>query len=316
MLDLFRDDLRSAFLTKSSTLENSKTPINIILSPEYYWVKKVDLPFSSIYRAKKYAPSIFEDNLPLNEEYDYMVKRAKDEKSYIFLAYNKDKILDSLKKQVTDIKMIKAIYWTQFELSSIKNIIKVDECNSLINVDEVILFLPRSCEEEGENISTLVQNLTLSNNYTRFFSLSDEKFDSKIAFKIFGVLLFLIGVFLMDYGIYKYKIMKLERERILLQEDYNLPATLIQRRSIYSSLYKKYTKQRNIRDFIDILQDVPLSSRSFLKSVLLKSQSLELEFFISSVHELKNLKNFLKRRGHIVKSSFKNGTYWVIVTHD
>ncbi len=316
MFSPFKEDIESVFLTKISMINNSKTPINIILSPQYYWVKKVELPFFSISKAKRYAQSIFEENLPKGEEYEYIAKRAKNDKSYILLAYSKKNILDSLKKQITNISMINNIYWAQFEFSNLEYTIKINECNSLINIDEVILFLPRSCDHGSENISTLVKKLTLSNNYIRFSSLSDKRFNSKIAFKLFGILLFLIGVFLMDYGIYKYRIMELEKEKILLQEDYNLPSTAIQKKSIYSSLYKKYIKQKNIRDFIDILQDVPLSNSSFLKSVILKSQFLELEFFIASNKEQRNLRTFLKKRGNIVKSSFKNSDYKIKIMHD
>jgi len=57
---------------------------DIILSPEFYWVKKVSLNVKFTNEVKKMAPSIFEGILP-NGEFEYRVFRVSDN-SYVLVA--------------------------------------------------------------------------------------------------------------------------------------------------------------------------------------------------------------------------------------
>ena len=45
--------------------ENINESVNVILSPEFYWIKKVDIEDISLKEAKKLAPSVLK--LPVEE---------------------------------------------------------------------------------------------------------------------------------------------------------------------------------------------------------------------------------------------------------
>ena len=114
------------FFTKNSKKYYSGE-YTLILSPQFYWVKRVKLPVNSEYKAKKLIPSIFEDSLPPNEEYEYDVKYEKDRGTFIAIAYSPNYIYKYIKEKILSDAKVKGIYLAQYELSSLETCIGIDE---------------------------------------------------------------------------------------------------------------------------------------------------------------------------------------------
>ncbi len=51
--------------------------VNVMLTPQYYTLKREELPVKYLYQAKKIAPSLFDGLLEEVGEYDYMVYKEK-----------------------------------------------------------------------------------------------------------------------------------------------------------------------------------------------------------------------------------------------
>ena len=119
-------------------IDNQKS-FNIILSPEFYWVKRKDLPVKSLFGAKKYATSLFEGFLPEEDEYTYLVSREDGE--FIFIAFSEKYITNFLKAKDIKIEQIDKIYFAQFEKNFFAKPIYLDEQNALIEINKTATIL-------------------------------------------------------------------------------------------------------------------------------------------------------------------------------
>ena len=77
--------------------------VNIMLTPQFYTLKKEALPVRYTYQAKRIAPSLFDGLLEEGKHYEYMVWREGEE--WIFLAYDLEMIAAFLETKVLHWKM-------------------------------------------------------------------------------------------------------------------------------------------------------------------------------------------------------------------
>jgi len=68
--------------------------VNVMVTPQFYTLKKEALPVKYAYQAKKIAPSLFDGLLEEDGNYEYMV--SKEEEDWVFIAYDIKKITDFL----------------------------------------------------------------------------------------------------------------------------------------------------------------------------------------------------------------------------
>jgi hypothetical protein len=146
------------FITKDSKQVDLSKPTNVVLSPEYYWVKRATIPVKHRYKAKLYAASIMEDFIPNGENYEYEVFKTDKAQEFIIIAYDKKEILQLLKEKFYDTKNINSIYWAQTLFNDIKECIKIDKKHTLINIDGVALFAPRDCPNKKLNLKKLFES--------------------------------------------------------------------------------------------------------------------------------------------------------------
>jgi hypothetical protein len=64
--------------------------VNVMLTPQFYTLKKEALPLKYSYQAQRIAPSLFDGLLEEGKHYDYMVWR--EEEKWVFLAYDLEMI--------------------------------------------------------------------------------------------------------------------------------------------------------------------------------------------------------------------------------
>ena len=62
-----------------------KEQVNVILSPQYYWIKKIDIPVKNRFTAKKIAKNIFDF-----DEKEYFLDAVKIKDTYFAIAINKN----------------------------------------------------------------------------------------------------------------------------------------------------------------------------------------------------------------------------------
>ncbi len=312
---LFDSSIKTVFLTKKDSIKNLTSNINIILSPEYYWVKRVTLPISSLYRAKKLAPSIFREYLPKNDNYEYIVVKTDISREFIIIAYTKEGILKSLKKQVDDFKFIKAIYWTQIEFFDLSGCVGIDKNSSLSNVDDMILYLPTNCTN-NKNLDELIKKTKLSKEHIKLNTLTSKSIPRKEVYGLFIALFLLIAAFALDSILHQYKAYKNEQKIENIQKKYSMPKTSFEIQNIQSKLKKIETKQKSLRKLLKVIDEIPQNSKTTLKSILWDKESLIIKIAVPDSSTKQSIKKFLTQNANIQKESFDNLIYTVRLTDE
>ncbi len=279
---------------------------SLILSPQFYWVKRVKLPVKSEFRAKKLAPSIFEGSLPEGEEYFYDVKYEKDRDTFIVIAYSKNYIFDEIRKKISPTAKIKGIYFAQHELHELKTCIAIDEDISLGNVDGLLIQVPSACVQSEENVRNYLPKIKLSNKKIKIDSLVDNEADKQQSLIYVAILSLLVISQFLTYFAYSGDLSKYDTKKESLIRQYNLPRTSFQLQSIKRSLLKKYKEQKGIRDTLTKLDKIALNDDKFIDititkhtaKILLKSnpqnfedikKSFQKYFTISNTNTLDNI---------------------------
>ncbi|MBV5278178.1 MAG: hypothetical protein J0647_03945, partial [Campylobacteraceae bacterium] len=127
------------FITKNfkNTLEE-KT--DVILSPEFYWTKRLTLNINFSYEIKKMAPSIFDGFLP-SGKFDYKVfKLAPHE--FIIIAYDLETIKNELSSLGIDLLLVDKIYALQSEFLNDEISLKVDHEFGVASHNDIIVYTP------------------------------------------------------------------------------------------------------------------------------------------------------------------------------
>ncbi len=246
---------------------------SLILSPQFYWVKRVKLPVKSEFRAKKLAPSIFEGSLPENEEFFYDVKYEKDRDTFIVIAYSKKYIFDEIRKKIAPTAKIKGIYFAQHELGDLKTCIAIDEDISLGNVDGLLIQVPSKCIQSEENVRNYLPKVKLSNKKIKIDSLVDNEADKQLTILYLSIATILVISQLLSYFAYSRDLNKYDSKKESLIRQYNLPRTSFQLQSIKRTLLKRYKEQKSIRDVMTNLDKIALNDAKFIDILINKDSA-------------------------------------------
>ncbi len=225
---------------KSLNLQKS---FNIILSPEFYWVKKKKLPVKFAFQAKKYAKALFEGFLP-NDEYNYIVSKENEE--FIFIAFSEKQIVNFMKTINIKAEQIGKIYFAQFENKFFKTPIYLDEENALIEIDKIATILKVGFISDKITLYPANENYKPTGLSTR---ISSKSFFTQMQIYILsGLILFFALLNFVEawgYGI-QTEIKEIEFEEFVKKT--GLPNSTYQLKNIYQKYDTLDKTERNKRD--------------------------------------------------------------------
>lgn len=127
--------------------------VNVMLTPQFYTLKKETLPVQYAYQAKKIAPSLFEGLLEEGKTYEYMV--WKEEEIWFFLAYDLEKIASFLERKGFALEHVDKLFFAQQSAALFTAPLFLGTEEALVSLDGVIVLVPRSALDE-ENASPLL----------------------------------------------------------------------------------------------------------------------------------------------------------------
>ena len=230
---------------------------SLILSPQFYWVKRVELPVKSEYKAKKLAPSVFEGSLPEGETYEYDVKYEKDRGTFIVIAYSKEYIYKSIREKISSKAKIRGIYFAQYELKDLQTCIAIDEEISLGNVDGLLIQVPSACVHSDDNVRKYLPKVKLSTKRIKIDQLEDNSDVKDYIYYIAFLGIFLVSQIVV-YTAYKSELSSFDSMKKEILTRYNLPKTSFQLNSIKKSLEKEYKKQKTMKNILLKLDRISL----------------------------------------------------------
>ncbi len=278
---------------------------DIVLSPQFYWTKKVNLNTNFSFEVKKMAPSIFDGILPKGD-FDYRVFKTNP-KEFIILAYDIEHILQELKLLGIDISLVDKIYTIQSELLD-KNIsLKSDETHGIVSVDGIVVHLPlRFLEETPKNSIEEILQDRLSSSYIYSKNLKEMGIDKKESNLILSLLILLALVLFVH-------ILKIEKNRNLIAKQkekmikrYNLPKTSFEIKSMQAEFTKIDKEQNRLREALSYIGNFTLLNKEFFNSLEYEKSHLKLSVRLNSKNRQRVFKDFVSKKFKIIKVD-KNG---------
>lgn len=280
--------------------------IDLILSCEYYWIRKFNIPTKSIKEAKKALPALFEDVLPLGN-YEYSCVKVEDN-TFLAFAYENDKILHMLKEANFNLSKIKSIRFAQTEFDSYKeNSLKSDDDSIYVYKNDILIKLPFDFMQKDEkNISTLLDTIKLSSNKIDF-KFYTTILDKKLIISLAVICLLLSFINLAKYIDLSTSLGKYENKKDELKVKYNLPQTTFQMKSILSENQKDLDSQIKLKNAIsDIFRLKKVSQGIKIVSVKYRKNRIELLFEGGNLATIKD--NLNKNYKVISSNRIKNQT--------
>ncbi len=267
---------------------------DLILSPQFYIVKREKVPVKYAFAAKKLAPSILEDMLPSELGHEFIVQ--KDGDSWLFYAYMPREIEHFLENEcrVPAYKINKIYFADQLKPILQKIPIGIDKETALTLIDDYATIVPRSILK-AKNYAKFTQRLRPKKG---FKFKSSNKAGNKNSTQIdksaiaVSVLLALLGGAFLAEGISYKKAAKYETENITVISDNPQLESKLTRDSIKNKYQKIERKQRAIREALAQFDKIS-NKKTILKSLNFDGKTIRATF-ISNAGELKRVKNIAK----------------------
>ncbi len=261
------------YLTKKSPLR-TKGRYSVILSPEYYWIKRVSLPVKSAREAKKLAESVFEGLLP-SGLYDYQVIKDGDE--FLIIAYDREVIQKALKEHFRGTSEISGVYFAQNELKDLKGCTTVNAKAALTPIDGILVQVPRSCIDTSAHLDDILPTLRLSRHKIRIGTSQKQTLPRSTVTMVAMAFFLVMASLLIEYIAYKKALSDILSQRESLISRYHLPQTSFELKSIEKSLLKKYEAQKKIRDALQKIALLSFASGESIRRLTCTKQGVHLE---------------------------------------
>jgi hypothetical protein len=278
--------LRTILYTKDFN-ENIEESVNIILSPQFYWIKKIDIPIKKVGDAKKIAVSMFK------LDGDYIYGSFKLGNNFFAYAIKKNLDLNIEKRYINSIRLAQTEFYN-FDKINISN------NHSIQKIDDLLFCFPK--KSDGEDIDTILENLKLSNLKINLFYSSEDRGLMIIITTIFLLVNISLGLLIFN-GYLGLK--ELDSKKSSLIEKNRVPATTFQLDSILMDLKQENEKQIKIRKDLQYILKTPLRRGDKFLQLLYRDG----KFFVTIKTENSFDKYFSKK--FRIKSTKKGGIYKV-----
>lgn len=275
---------------------NETSKVDIILSPEFYWVRLFDIPVKNITQAKAVLPTLFEDILVETDELSYQVIKSADNK-YLCFAYINKKIFEAVKNSGINLSLVNAIYFAQNECKEYKQF-SIENNSFLYTNDDILVKIPNEFLTQKLDLNDVIKNINLSSNkidikfYNNFLS-SKQIYIVLIICSIISIINF------SKYFSYGNEISKLEQKEEQIKISNNLPSSIIQIDSIIKANKKIAQKEINKREILFYI----LANNVVIKDISLQGDVIDINFLNV---DKKKIEEYILKRYKIISSTTNN----------
>ena len=266
-MNLVSSNSQKVFLC-SDTKIDVKGKVDIILSPEFYWVRIFDIPVKSTAQARHVLPTLFEDILENVKELSYQVIKLEEDK-YLCFAYENKRIFEAIKKSGVSLSAVNSVYFAQNECKNYEQFI-ADNKSFLYTQDGILVKVPNGLLTNAVNISDVLEKIELSSNKVEI-KLYNNVLTPKQIYSLVAVLLILACVNFFKLYDYKSENSKFEDKLETLKANSKIPSSMIQTNSIlkkYKKLSSLEIKKRELISYILENKSIKIKKLTLEKNVL------------------------------------------------
>jgi len=227
--------------------------VNVMLTPQFYTLKKEVLPLNYAYQAKRIAPSLFEGLVEEGRDHDYIVWKEGDE--WVFLAYDMEMITAFLARKGFVLENVSKIFFAQQAVDLFDKPLVLGENEALVSLDDMIVVVPRGAlMEEGpflvfDNSFTPKKGVGLQDAYGSVLSMKQAS-TLAVIFTLFSLMFFVEG------SRYSNNVQVGEAQMQELLEDYPSLQSKYTRDNIVTKYKTIDTAERKKREIVKMVSDM------------------------------------------------------------
>jgi len=266
--------------------------VNIMLTPQFYTIKREELPVKYAYQAKRIAPSLFDGLLEDVQNHKYFV--VKEENSWLFIAYDVEKIKTFLEQKGIEIAQVSKVYFAEQVVDLFTAPMLLGEKEALVNLNGTITVLPQVALNPDEKPIRINANFTPKQGVAfeggggKSFIATSEAYTLASIFLLFAVIYFV------EASRYDGENEVQVQETQSLLENYPSLESSYARKSI-SDKYKMIDKkERKKRDTVKALSHM-IFKGSTLTSLLIDDKKFQAQFACKDKSVAKKLQELAKK---------------------
>ena len=285
---------------------NVDESINIMLSPQFYTLKREALPIKYAYQAKKIAPSLFEGLLDNKGTYEYAV--FKEEDDWGFVAYNIEEITTFLTSKGIPPEKIAKVYFAQESVASFSLPVVLNEKEVLTVLDNTVVMVPKMAlnledirtKKFDDSFTPKKGGITVKGG-TNIPSL----FTQQQAYTLAMIFLLFAGMFFIEGIRYSGNDNNGQEELNSLYETYPALESSYTRQDIIDKYRPIDKKERQKRDAIKSVSSMIFKGIT-LEHININNKKFQAEFICANPGAKKQLKDLAKKSHFNVSSKASN----------
>lgn len=272
--------------------ENSK--VDIILSPEFYWVRIFNIPVKNVTQAKAVLPTLFDDILIKEENLSYQAIKLEDNK-YLCFAYINKKIYEAIKNSGLHLSLVNSVYFAQNECKNYKQFTICDK-SFFYTEDNILVKVPNELLTEKIELSAVVNSINLSSN-----KVDIKLYNNFLTTKQIYIVLIICSVISITnftkYFVYKSEVSKQEDRITEIRTLNNLPTSSIQTDSMINQNKKIAQKEISKREIIAYILE---NSKIDLKTISVDNDVVGIN--VLNIDK-KGIEDYISKKYKIVSSN-------------
>lgn len=291
-------NIEKYFLTKKSIIKTN-AKVNLVLSPEFYWVRIFDIPVDNEKKVFALLPSIFEDILP-SGDFDYSVSKLTENR-FLCYAFDNAVILESIKRSGLNTSQVNSVYFAQTQMNDYECFM-VDDCTFMYD-KEILIKVPQSLGLTAVKLSSNLEQIKYNNH-----KINMKFYSNVINSKYIYTLIFLLSsVCLLNavkYFDYSNEIKQLESKVQTIKNSNNMPKTTLQTVSILKNMKIEVERNREFRESLSyILEFKKRVKKGTLEKISYKNDRILIVF---KDVDWNNIKRYLEKKYSILSHSNTN----------
>jgi hypothetical protein len=266
---------------------------DIILTPQFYTMKKEKLPVKYAFQAKRIAPSLFEGLVEDLHQHDYFVYKENGE--WIYIAYNKREISAFLTSKGFSPEQVGKVFFAQQFASQLRDPLVFNDESALVLLDDTVVVVPSAVLPQSEIMS--IDMLTAPKKGVRIESDITSLLSQKQALTVSGILMLWAGIWFAEGWRYTKSNTILKEKQNTLYKNYPSLQNAYMRDSIAQKYKTLDQKERKKRDVVGKVAGM------IFKGVTLKSFLMDKKHF-TAVLDTKDIKTAKRLKGLVRQAGF------------
>lgn len=271
-------------------------PIDIILSPSFYWVRKEELPVKSVYAAKKLVAAIFEPILP---EGNYSYHVVKRDGFFELFAYDDVFIVSTLEAKGIKTSQINAIYFIQNEINTHEKNVSINESVGMLNTNGIWSILPAQYLHDGVPIETIMETIEHPKEKISIDIFKNFVLEESQLYKIIASFVALMIIYGVEHWSLKREFSIASITQYKIMDDYNLPKTSMQLEGLKRDLLAEEKAQTLLRQEIKQMLSLPLLEGERWNELNVKKNVIALSIELKDPKRAEDLKKIIAQKSQI-----------------